>query len=69
MSRIMSDEELKLTRRYFLQQAALSSAVIGGAAGVLVATDAMTRADDAPVVPMAERDNGQFTRIYTYGAP
>lgn len=36
----MSDEELKLTRRFFLQQTAISTALAGGMAGIVLKTDA-----------------------------
>jgi hypothetical protein len=42
----MSDEELKITRRLFLQHAAVVSAMSAGIAGIALKTDAVARAEE-----------------------
>jgi hypothetical protein len=46
----MSDEELKLTRRLFMQQAAIASAMAGGLHSIAMKTDALadSGANDHP---------------------
>jgi hypothetical protein len=39
----MSDDELKLTRRLFLQHAAMMSAMTGACCGIALKTDAMDK--------------------------
>lgn len=41
----MSDEELKLTRRLFMQQAAIASAMAGGLHSIAMKTDALANAE------------------------
>lgn len=61
----MSDDDLKLTRRYFLQQAAVSSALLGGAAGIVLKTDAAAQ-DPTPSAIKGNNENG---RPYPYVNP
>jgi hypothetical protein len=59
----MSSNNLKLTRRYFLQQAAMTSALVGGVAGVLVTTDALAQIENTPVGLLHPEPH---VEIYTY---
>ena len=42
----MSEDELKLTRRRFLQHSAMATAMSAGAYGIALKTDALARADE-----------------------
>lgn len=42
----MSEDELKLTRRLFLQHSAVATAMSAGAYSIALKTDALARADD-----------------------
>ena len=42
----MSEDELKLTRRLFLQHSATATAISAGACSIVMKTDALARADD-----------------------
>ena len=42
----MSEDELKLTRRLFLQHSAMATAMSAGAYSIAMKTDALARADD-----------------------
>jgi len=42
----MSEDELKLTRRRFLQHSAMATAMSAGAYSIAMKTDALARADD-----------------------
>jgi hypothetical protein len=57
----MSDDDLKLTRRHFLRQSALSAAVTGGAMGLVLATDAQA---DEPLALLGEP--GDNPMMYPY---
>jgi hypothetical protein len=52
----MSDEELKLTRRLFMQHAAMASAMAGGLHSIALKTDAL--ADAQPSGPLDFRADG-----------
>lgn len=52
----MSDEDLKLTRRHFLQQSAAASALAGGAYCISQKTDAL--AADPFTAPKGKADDG-----------
>ncbi len=52
----MSDDELKLTRRLFLQHSAMVSATTAGLCGIALKTDALAQAADA--VQKALRSDG-----------
>jgi hypothetical protein len=60
----MSDEELKLTRRFFLQQTAFATAMAGGFYCISQKTDALE------VEPFALRETGGDQGMpYPYAAP
>ena len=47
----MSDDELKLTRRLFLQHSAMASAMVGGAMSIALKSDALAQAGDQDPAP------------------
>jgi hypothetical protein len=52
----MSDDELKLTRRLFLQHSAMTSAMAAGYYSIAMKTDAL--AQDPPPAPLASKGSG-----------
>ena len=52
----MSDDELKITRRRFLQHSAMATAMTGGLYSIAMKTDAVARADE--VAPSSFRGDG-----------
>lgn len=62
----MSDEDLKLTRRYFLQQSAMTAALAGGAYCISQKTDALAQ---DPAVAFAARDLTDGGMPYPYFEP
>ena len=60
----MADDELKLTRRYFLQQSAMSTALAGGLYSIAQKTDALAQTN--PVQVQAAESG---THDYPYHTP
>jgi hypothetical protein len=63
----MSDDELRLTRRYFLRQTALTAALSGGMYCVSQKTDAL--AADIDAASLRGRDANQGGMFYQYHDP
>jgi len=62
----MSEDELKLTRRRFLQHSAMATATSAGACGIVLKTDALARADDGlpNTGTMSSREEGLVPYLY-----
>lgn len=62
----MSEDELKLTRRLFLQQSGVATAISAGACGIALKTDALARADDGlpNTDTMTWREEGLIPYLY-----
>jgi hypothetical protein len=56
----MSDEEFKLTRRLFLQHAAMASAMSGVVGGIALKTDALAQVDDLSPAALRDNDPSQY---------
>jgi hypothetical protein len=63
----MSEDELKVTRRLFLQHSALASAAAAGAYGIVLKTDALARADEGLPVGALSGADGTVPYEYTEG--
>lgn len=60
----MPDDELKLTRRRFLEQSAMATAVSATWYSVAMKTDALTRADEARPAGVRGEDDTILPYIY-----
>jgi hypothetical protein len=61
----MSEEELKVTRRTFLQHSAVASAASAGACAIALKTDAMARADETVPAEFQSMSDGILPYVYT----
>ncbi|MCA9055337.1 MAG: hypothetical protein KDA75_15960 [Planctomycetaceae bacterium] len=61
----MADDELRLTRRFFLQQTSMSTALVGGLYSIAMKTDAMGQAPAA----QAQNVTGEAIQRYPYSTP
>jgi hypothetical protein len=61
----MSEEELKVTRRTFLQHSAVASAASAGACAVALKTDALARADEGLPADFQTMSDGVLPYVYT----
>ena len=61
----MADDELKLTRRFFLQQTSMSTALAGGLYSIAMKTDALAQAPPA----QPENVGGEAILRYPYSNP
>ena len=62
----MSEDELKVTRRLFLQHSAVASAA-AGACSIVLKTDALARADEGVPAVFASGWDGTLPYEYTEG--
>jgi hypothetical protein len=63
----MSEDELKVTRRLFLQHSAMASAAAAGAYGIALKTDALARADEGMPTVFGSGSDGTLPYEYTEG--
>lgn len=60
----MSDDELKLTRRVFLQHSAAATAASAAWCGVAMKTDALARAAEAPLAALSPMGDEILPYVY-----
>ena len=65
----MFEEELKQTRRAFLQHSAMVSAASASAYSIALKTDALARADDGLPTALQSTSDGILPYVYTEGPP
>ena len=68
-ARSMSEDELKVTRRRFLQHSAMASAASAAAYSIALKTDALARADEGLPVAVLSEPDGTLPYEYTEGPP
>lgn len=60
----MSEDELKLTRRVFLEHSAAAAAASSAWCGIAMKTDALARAEEAPVAALIARFDPILPYVY-----